>query len=486
MENKNNNILKRALLITAMTFIVVGNVCAQKKLAKKSVPLKIPKPIVTKQTIPDPPSRAEVFKNSVGYPKIAIAPSDDKFEKEKICTTCDTLVLEPGKPHIVIYDIKWMADSEAKTYNKQPTAYDLTNSYFAMDGLVKREWDELHQNYPDTEISYHHVYRNTFITTPNSTQENVNLLNRINRYEGFVYWSGNPTDKLLQSTKMALATEQISKVRGDGKISSYAEKFKKDSLFIENLMKTSNPATHIKANMNVFLQQILIHEYVLPFQFMDLKNVSKITINTAPNKKLVFKFNKSGQLVTYEDGDKDVKMITYKDDLPFFSDINAYRTHTFNYRNDTVSVDDNYNLKAYKLIDKVFLLTNQFSIEKQDYQNLDIKGINETRIVQRNGETCLVEIDNKKAKFSTCYSNNQWSLPLTISKKYADGDLQTKTYSLNANNELIAEEFNDYKSTKMTYKIENGLLKSMQYSEKKTNQEEYLGNVMPVTYEFFK
>lgn len=468
-------------LLTIILAFVSMSTFAQTKPIKKSVPLKIPKPIVIKDVDASPPSP-----KSVGYPKVSVAPNDDKFEDEKMCTTCDTLVLEPGKPHIVIYDIMWMANSEAKTYSKQPTPYDLRNSYYAMNGLIKREWDELHNNYPDTEITYHHVYRSTLIAIPNSKQANVNLLNRLKRYEGFVYWSGKPADDFLQSTKMALATEQISKIRGDNKISSYATQFKKDSLFIANLLKTANPDINIKSNMNAFLQDAIINKYILPFQFMNLKNVSKITVNTAPNKKLVFNFNKSGQLITYEDGNKDLRMIRYKDDLPLFSDINTYRTHTFYYRNDTVSVEDKYNLETYKLIDKVFYSSNKFSVEKEDYENLSIKSDYENRIVQRNGETCLLKIENKKTTLSTCYSNNNWNLPLTISKKYADGHLQTKTYSLSANSELVVEDFNEYKSTKMTYKIENGLIKSMQYSEMKTKLDEQFGGIMAVDYEFFK
>jgi len=40
-----------------------------------------------------------------------------------------------------------------------------------MLGLVKRVWDELHQNFPENEGNYHHVYRNTFIKVAYSKKQ---------------------------------------------------------------------------------------------------------------------------------------------------------------------------------------------------------------------------------------------------------------------------------------------------------------------------
>ena len=142
------------------------------------------------------------------------------------------MFLEAGKPHIVVYDIKYMSDSENKKYLPQPTENEFQNSYYGFGELVKREWDKLCRNFSENDVMHHQVYRNTFIKIQNSTQETINLLDRQDRHEGYLYWSGKPSDKIFNDKKMVLTTEKISKIRDDGKTSLYYQAFKQDSLMV--------------------------------------------------------------------------------------------------------------------------------------------------------------------------------------------------------------------------------------------------------------
>ncbi|RZK21471.1 MAG: hypothetical protein EOO86_00905 [Pedobacter sp.] len=188
------NIKKILLIITAV--LMLGTVSAQKKVVKKT-PVKP----VKKYVGPPPPVIKPIEKivtieamgsNYGASPMISVSPQEAKYEREKICTDCDTLVLETGKPHIVIYDVKWMSDRESRTYRKQPTEDDLNKDYYGMRGLVKREWDELQSNFPASDINYHHVYRNTYVKVPNIAKQDLSLLDRQERHEGFLYWNGKP------------------------------------------------------------------------------------------------------------------------------------------------------------------------------------------------------------------------------------------------------------------------------------------------------
>lgn len=481
------NIKKILLMITAV--LTVGTVSAQKKVVKKKPkPVKIyvvppPPPVVKTIHEAAPPSIA-IFESKA--PMISVSPQEDKYEREKICTDCDTLVLEAGKPHIVIYDVKWMSDRDSRTYRKQPTESDLTKDYYGMRGLVKREWDELQLNFPAKDVNYHHIYRNTFIKVPNVGKQDLSLLNRQERHEGFLFWNGKPDAKILQSSKMAQLTEQIAKATGVDKTSSYYSSFMQDSLAVEKLTKTTKANEEVQPNMNAFLQDEILREYILPFQFMDLKNVSSITLQPNGKEKFTFKFNTLGQWVEFIDGREEHNIITYQNNLPFtISEKGTVKKH-FYYQGNTISVKDPYQLKSYKLIGKVFFDSIRYATEKKDYENLQIKSHGVYQIVKQNGQTCLEYsfLDNRLAS-TICYSNNQYTLPLTLTETFG-GDLQTRTFSLNEDGALQLENVNKYKSSKRIYKLENGIIKAF-YSTQKRGEGDYASpSAVQVTYTFFK
>ncbi|WP_231424651.1 hypothetical protein [Pedobacter sp. Leaf250] len=315
-------------------------------------------------------------------------------------------------------------------------------------------------------------------------KQNLSLLNRQERHEGYLYWNGKPDSRIIQGTKMAMLTEKIAKALGATKTSSYYASFKKDSLTVEKLMQTTRADETIQPNMNGFLQKEILGEYILPFQFMDLKNVSSITLKPNGKEELTFKFNKSGQLVEYIDGKDEHQIITYKDNLPLnISRDGKLKIHLF-YQGNVVSVKDDYSLESYELIGKLFLESARYSIEKSDYEELKIKGEREYKIFQRNGQTCLDYSSEDKAA-SICYSNNQWILPITMTETYG-GDSQTKTLSINAAGALEVENANKYKSSKMIYKLENGIIKTFHSTQKRGENEYAEPKAIQVIYTFFK
>jgi len=56
---------------------------------------------------------------------------------------------------------------------------------------------------------------------------------------------------------------------------------------------------------------------------------------------------------------------------------------------------------------------------------------------------------------------------------------------LNENNQLIAEGSNEYKTERIIYKIENNILKSIQFYQERDNVGKY-GDEVLVDYEFYK
>ena len=487
-----NKYLRRMLfMITAL--LVVGTAAAQKKTVKKKAVKTVrkyfgPPPPIVKDVVeapPPPPSLSD--SKQPGYaapPMIMVSPQEAKFEKEKICTDCDTLVLEAGKPQIVIYDVKWMADRESRTYRSQPKAADLSTDYYSMRGLVKREWDELHQNFPESDVNYHHVYRNTFIKVANNDKQNLNLLDRQLRHEGFIYWSGKPEAEILQGNKMVKLTEQIGKAANVDKTSSYYASFKKDSLTVEKLMQTTRAAKDVEPNINAFLQQEILGEYIIPFQFINLKNVSSISLLPNGKEKLTFKFNQMGQLTEYIDEGDEHLIIKYSSNLPqTISRDGKIKTRLF-YQDDVIITKDDYRLETFKMVGRLFLESDRYSIEKADYEEMKINSGQTYKIAARNSQTCLDYSDGDRNS-SVCYSNNQFTLPLTMTESFG-GDSQTKTFTMSDSGELVVENINKYKSSKMVYQLENGIIKAFQSVQKRGDDSYSTPNEIKVLYTFFK
>lgn len=312
--------MKKVCLLLTVLFCIT-TVSAQKKPVKKS------KAKTAINKIPPPP-KVEKADSEIIYldnvpdisnappPMTYVSPEERKFDSERICINCDTLVLEAGKPHIVMYDVKYMSDSQSKTYREQPTEDEFQNSYSGFGDLVKREWDELCRNFSENDVIHHHVYRNTFIKIQNSTQETINLLDRQDRHEGYLYWSGKPSDKIFNDKKMVLTTEKISKIRGDGKISSYYQAFKQDSLIVESKMKTTFTNENVLKNINTLLLKEIVDDYALPLQFLNIKNVKSIILNTGSEKEITFNFNNLGQLISFKGRRENEIKVNYENNLP--------------------------------------------------------------------------------------------------------------------------------------------------------------------------
>ena len=418
-------------------------------------------------------------------PTMYISSEQKKFNSERICANCDTLVLEAGKPHIVVYDVKLMADSQTKTYNPQPTNNDLQSNYYGLRELVKREWNELHSNFSENEVTYHHVYRNTFIKTQNANQETINLLDRQDRHEGYLYWSGKSADKIFTDNKMMLSTEKISKIRGERKTSSYYQTFKQDSLLVESKMKTTFANENVLKNINMFLLKKIVDDFMLPVQFLNLKNVKSITLNSSEGKTITFNFNTSGQLVSFKDYHDEETKINYEKNLPVSITEKGRADKNLYFQNNTVTIKNSYDMETYQLSGNLFLVKDRFVIDEKAYENKEINSKTVYKITTKNTETCeeKINIDSNDI-YSTCYSNNLWQLPLTITDQFSRGE-RTQKYYLNQNNQLIAEASNEYKTERIFYTIENSILKSVQFYQEKNNEGKY-GTEILVDYEFFK
>lgn len=480
-------LINKKIILMSLLLAPVINLSAQQKALKKPVP----KPAVKK--VPPPPKVMEPVVREVNvssgegiYPTISISPQEAKYDRDKICTDCDTLILAPGKTHIVVYNVYWMGSRESRTYNKQPKESDPMHSRYALQGTAKREWDELQRNFPESEVSYHYVYRNTYIKVPNASNEILDLLDRQQRYEGLLYWSGKTTDKTFQQKKMVMLTEQLAPLRGEHKTSSYYPQFLEDSNRVVSLMQSGTADPGMSTAINPFLQRAIVEEYVLPFEYMKLDKVHKISWTLNEKKPIVFEFNKAGQLVQFKEGEREIHIVNYKDGLPVSVTQDGKITHTFAYDKDKVAVKENYYLETYQLVDKVFLKTGKFNISKEDYENKQLRGEVRYTIKKDKDEACeSFSRTDSEDKGSYCYSNTRCTLPLTLTSTY-NHDKSVSTYTMNANNELVIERVLGYKTTKMVYKMENGLVRQMSYTKKRNNEDYSEPEVIDLKYEYFK
>jgi len=480
--------VKQICLLLTVLFCVT-TVSAQKKTVKKS------KPKTTVKKLPPPPKVKKddeiiYLDNIPDYrdappPMMYVSPEQKKFDSERICTTCDTLVLTAGKPHIVVYDVKHMSDSQNKTYREQPTENEFQNSYYSFSELVKREWNELCKNFSESEVMHHHVYRNTIIKIQNTNQETINMLDRQDHHKGYLYWSGKPADKIFNDKEMVLTTEKISKIRGDGKTSSYYPDFVKDSLVVERKMKTTFANENVLKNINMFLLKEIIDDFMLPVQFLNIKNVKSITLNGGLDKTVQFTFNPLGQLTGFKSrNDKEIK-VNYVNNLPVSIIEEGRADKNLYFQNNTVTIKNSYDMETYELSGNLFLVKDRFVIDEKNYFNKDINPKTVYKIISKNAETCEERIyTESNDRYTTCYSNNLWQLPLTITNEFPKGERVFKYY-LNEDNKLIAEGSNEYKTERIIYKIENKILKSVQFYQKKNNESKY-GDEILVDYEFFK
>lgn len=479
---------KKICLLLAVLFCVT-TVSAQKKTEKKSKPKT-----AVKKISPPPKVKKDdeiiYLDNIPDYrdappPMMYVSPEQKKFDSERSCTTCDTLVLEAGKPHIVVYDVKHMSDSQNKTYREQPTENEFQNSYYSFSELVKREWNELCRNFSESDVIHHQVYRNTIIKIQNANQETINMLDRQDHHKGYLYWSGKPTDKIFNDKEMVLATEKISKIRGDGKTSSYYPDFVKDSLMVESKLKTTFANENVLRNINMLLLKEIIDDFMLPVQFLNIKNVKSITLNGGSDKTVQFTFNTLGQLTGFKSRNDDEIKVNYVNNLPVSIIEEGRADENLYFQNNTVTIKNSYDMETYELWGNLFIIKDRFVIDEKNYFNKDINPKTVYKIISKNAETCEERTySDPNDIITTCYSNTLWQLPLTITEKFSEGERVFKYY-LNKDNKLIAEGSNEYKTERIIYTIENKILKSVQFYQKKNNESKY-GDEILVDYEFFK
>lgn len=469
------------------TFILVSftaNAQIKKKTISKAKPPQNkyikPKQIIqerTKHITEDEVSHIVVMD---AYPMVS--DETQKYEDEKICKQCDTLILEAGAPHILLFNITSMNDfNYPNRYSDQPAMGDKRYTNFEFSELAKREWEELHKNYKKSEINYHHLYRNTYVKIENATQEIVNLLNRQDNHEGLIYWSGNANDIILHSNKLYLNTEKIADVREENKKSSYYQTFLKDSINIENLCKTTQVNEELKQQMNVILLKEIESDLNIPFPFMDLKKVYRIKLKL--KEDLILTFNDKERLKECEFGEKEKHTIIYQNNLPTTITEKGKVNTNFFYQDNKVTVKENSMLKVYQLEGKVLLRTLQYFIGKSNYEKIDLDCPVKWNIKTENGATCeyMTRTDGNET-LKNCYSNNQWKLPLTIDH----GESSETTYTMNENGELVIEFTNTYRSVKQIYEMENGIIKHFKYFKKKENEDFKELISTPVEYEYYK
>ncbi|PWS31807.1 hypothetical protein [Pedobacter paludis] len=458
-----------------------------KKPAIRFTPPKIKKDTYRYETPPPPPKYSGSM--SIGAPPMVMESAEEtKFRNERICTTCDTLKLEANVPHIIIYDVKWMSSPDTRSYSNQPTQSDLSKDYYALSGLNKREWDELHRNFPEEKYKYQYVFRNTLIETPNTKKQTLNLLDRQIRHTGFLFWSGNENDSTVHRTKMVQLTELVAEKIHDSKTSSYYRNFKKDSLIIENYQNTVNPSEKLKDNMNFFLEKEMFNEAVVPFQFTDLTGVSKIIIQSVQeaDKRVTYVFNKNNQLIKIFEDRRDSTTITYKNGLPDVA-VRQGQTFKFYYQNDLVIMKEKNYLSVFKLANKVFFDVERYKINKDDYSNMVLRN-SDSKIVN---EKCLESTGTESKKFeaSICYNNTNWELPVKVIRKdlLYDKVIETNsTYSKNGLGNLVLESSNPYRSRKYEFTLQNNKFTSISSYSKRDGNEYGEPYVLNVTYGYFK
>lgn len=192
-----------------------------------------------------------------------------------------------------------------------------------------------------------------------------------------------------------------------------------------------------------------------------------------------------GQLTGFKSRNDDEIKVNYVNNLPVSIIEEGRADKNLYFQNNTVTIKNSYDMETYELSGNLFLVKDRFVIDEKNYFNKDINPKTVYKIISKNAETCEERTyTESNDRYTTCYSNNLWQLPLTITNEFPKGERVFKYY-LNEDNKLIAEGSNEYKTERIIYKIENKILKSVQFYQKKNNESKY-GDEILVDYEFFK
>lgn len=410
-------------------------------------------PVLTKEErerrIEEPYSLPKV--NGSAPPDTQIVNRIRKFNAERYCSDCETLVLEPGKPHIVLYAIKQMSDRQMMTYLQQPSDYELSLDYPTLDNaLFKREREELLRHFPEEDFQYHYIRRNTFIEIENV--ENLNLLDRWMPQEGVLYWSGKADASPVQQLQLPLATEMISDERGEHQSSSYELEFQKDKTYLATLAQTVQPDPALSDNMNSFLLSQLMDENVLMLQLFKLDHICKMTLVPEIEREKTWSlyFNREGQLTELEHSGRRDCNIIYKDGLPAAVTTPQNKV-TLYYQGNIVIMQDSLSTHTFEMKDKMFFNKERFFTDEENYRNRTFHKMKDEIGIEKEA-TCNREyFPEEQATRTICYSNTFWELPLTITTRFKRVEEKKLIYRADEQTILVIEEQNrpawEYKMT---------------------------------------
>ncbi|MBB6270827.1 hypothetical protein HDF26_001254 [Pedobacter cryoconitis] len=389
------------------------------------------------------------------------------------CRSCDTLILKPGKPIFIFYNIPAILSDDEFRHVQQLKESDLDGSIdykFELSALsyAQREWDELHLHFPKEKFNYKYLFRHTYIKVINHAAEVINMLALPDDYKGFIYWGGKAGDKVVKSDKMYQLTELVAQQRKVKSRSGYMIKNEQDSIAIARYKSTFKPSPEA-AKLAMFLAVDLNFKgHDLPLQLFDLKGVKemKLMSDTHNYRNLILNFNEKGQIVKMLNALGTV-FIEYKDDAPYLFKDNAAQFQEFSYSGDTVFVANKWNHKMdrYTMAGDFYFKTKSYLLyEPVPFRKELILSENELS-KQKNGSAELVlqannpngdildmlnspAVNEESEQLLTAVSSTKWGLPITL--KY-------KTYYDSKLTELIEEQFADPKGNLILDKIIDGI-----------------------------
>ncbi|KIO75442.1 hypothetical protein TH53_20965 [Pedobacter lusitanus] len=268
------------------------------------------------------------------------------------CTSCDTLILKPGKPVLIFHNIPPVLSADEFQHVRQLKESDLSdesiNYKFGLSALsnAQREWDELQIHFPKEKFNYKYLFKHTYLKVMNSTREVVNMLTLPDEYKGFVYWSGKAGDKVVKREEMYQLTELVAKHRKARFRSGYMIKHDQDSVAIAHYKTVFNPTRESAGQALFFAVNLNFKDYYLPLQLFNLKDVKeiKLTSDVSNYRNVILDFNNKGQVIKMLDALKAVS-VEYKDGAPhLFTDGNV-QFQEFSYSGDTVIVANKWDHK---------------------------------------------------------------------------------------------------------------------------------------------
>jgi hypothetical protein len=268
------------------------------------------------------------------------------------CTSCDTLILKPGKPIFIFHNIPAISSDEEFRHVQQLKESDLNDSSvdykFGLSALsfAQRERTELYKYFPKDKFNYKYLFKHTYLKVLNSSAEVVNMITLPDEYKGFIYWSGKPGDKVIKSEKMYQLTELVAKQRKVKFRSAYMLKNEQDSIAIAHYKAIFNPTKEAARQAMFLAVNLNFKDHYLPLQLFNLKGVKemKLTNDSHHYMNIILDFNDKGQVIKMLNALGAVS-IEYKDDAPRLFTESSVQFQEFSYSGDTVIVANKWDHK---------------------------------------------------------------------------------------------------------------------------------------------